>query len=221
MDLTKVYVERIPLRKITQEEQRPFIDLVDKMLQLKKKQLVIIVDFERYWEPIVDEVTLRFFYDRLPLGNREILNRMAKGLVKKVNVEEVADWLTFSADYSVIEDGERKDFRNALIIKLKIENEALRKFIFHVVMKRKKWQSTGNLSTKILSMSIPRFDKNEAKNTEAIRKVMNGYLKAVNEKEKMATEMQEIDEKIDNAVFKLYDLTEEEIDFIKRETGMC
>jgi hypothetical protein len=32
--------------------------------------------------------------------------------------------------------------------------------------------------------------------------------------------MEEIDEKIDHAVFKLYDLTEEEIDFVKRETGM-
>jgi hypothetical protein len=221
MDLTKVYAERIPLRRVSHGEQRPFIDLVDKMLRLKRIQLGLVVDFERYWEPVVDEVPLRFFYDSVPLRNREIINRMAKGLVKNVNVEEVGDWLTFIADYTVIERKEKEVFENVPILKIRIEDEALRKFIFHVTLNHKKWQLTGNLSSKILSMPIPRFDKNEVKNIEAILKVMNGYLKAISEKEKMDAEMQEIDEKIDNAVFDLYDLTEEEIDFVKRESGMC
>jgi hypothetical protein len=219
MDLTKVYAERIPLCRITQEKQRPFTDLVDKILPLKCRQITIVVDFERYWEPVIDQVTLKFFFDHLPVNNKEIINRMAKGLIKNVSVEEVGDWLTFIADYSVTENGKKKDFSDVPILKCKIENEALRKFIFHVVSNCKKWQVTGNISSKILSVPVPRFDKNEAKNMEAVRKVMNGYLKAINENERIYKEILEIDKKIDDEVFNLYGLTEEEASFIKGEFG--
>jgi hypothetical protein len=219
MDLTKAYAERIPLRRITLEEQRPFIELVDRMLLLKRKRLTLIVDFKRYWEPIVDQVKLRFFYDALTVDNKEILNRIAKGLIKNVNVEETGDWLTFVLDYSVIQDGEKKEFSKVPILKCRIKDEALRKFILHVTLNHKGWPTTGNLSSRILSMPIPRFDKGEAKNMEAIRKVMSGYRKAMDEKKRLDEEIKEIDGKIDDAVFDLFGLTDEEVSFIKRESG--
>jgi hypothetical protein len=220
MDLTKAYLERIPIRAISLKKQQPFFDLVDEMLELKRKQLSLIVDFERYWEPLVDQITLRYFYDRLPVEKKQLLDRMAKGSIKNVSIEETQDWLTLSTDYSATEDGEKKNFRNVPVLKLRIENEAVRKFIFHVINNRKKSQLTGNLCSKILSMPIPRFDRNEAKNTEAVRKVMNSYLKALGEKEKIDTRTQEIDEKIDRAVFDLFDLAKDEIEFVKRETNI-
>ena len=220
MDLTKTYVERIPLRRIPLEEQRPFIESVDKMLRLKSKQLALIVDFRRYWEPIVDQVKLRFFYDVLTVDNKEIVNRMAKGIIKSVSVEASGDWLTFLADYSVIKDREKKEYNKVPILRCRIENQPLRKFILHVVQNHKGWPATGNLSSKILSTPIPRFDKDEAKNMEAIRKVMRNYLKAIDEKERLEEEVKTIDAKIDDAVFKLYGLTEEETIFIKTESGL-
>jgi type I restriction-modification system DNA methylase subunit len=220
MDLTKAYAERIPLPRISLEEQRPFIELVDRMLELKRKQLALIVDFKRYWEPIVAQVKLRFFYDPLTVDKKEILNRMAKGLIKNVNVEETDAWLTFVADYSIIEDGEKKEFTKVPILRCKIEDEALRKFILHTMLDHKGWPATGNLSSKILSTPIPRFDKDEAKNMEAIRKVVRTYIKAIDEKEKLEAETKEIDAKIDDAVFKLYGLTNEEVNFVKAESGL-
>lgn len=221
MDLTKVYTERFPIREASVEEQRKFADLVDKMLLLKRRQLELTVDFQRYWEPVVDEVALRFFYDRTPLENREIINRMAKGLVKNVTIEESGEWLKFICDYSLTEKKEKKDFKNIPILKIKIEDDSLRKFISNVVLSRKKWQLTGNISSKILSTPVPLFDKNTAKNTRVVHRIMNGYLNAIGEKEKMDAEIQEIDKKIDNAVFDLYNLTGKEIAFVKSETGMC
>jgi hypothetical protein len=220
MDLTKAYAERIPLRPITLQEQRPLIDLVDKMLTLKSKQLMLIDDFERHLEPVIDQVALRVFWDRLNVGDKDIFNRMAKGLIKSVNVEEAGDWLTFIVDYSVTENREKKELNRVPILRCRIEDEALRKFITHVVLNRKKWLASGNLSSTILKTPIPRFDKNEAKNIEAIRKVMGSYLKAIHEKERIDEETRRIDAEIDNAVFNLYRLTDEEVAFIRREFGM-
>jgi type I restriction-modification system DNA methylase subunit len=219
MDLTKAYMERIPLRRIPLKEQRPLIELVDIMILLKRKQLNLIVDFKRYWEPIVDQVKLRFFYDTLAVDNKEILNRLAKGLIRNVYVEEADDWLTFLADYSVMENRERKEFNKVPILKCRVGDKALRKFILHTMIDHKGSKTTGNLSAKILSTPIPRFDKNEAKNMEAIRRIMREYLKANDEKERLENEINEIDAKIDDAVFKLYGLTNEEADFIKDESG--
>jgi len=220
MDLTKAYAERIPLRRIPLEEQRPFIEFVDKMLSLKRKQLALIVDFKRYWEPMVDQVKLRLFYDALSVDRKELLNRVAKGSIRNVDVVESGDWLTFIADYSVVEDGVKKEFNKVPILKCRIGDEALRKFILHVMLNHERWLTAGNLSSKILSAPIPRFDKNEAKNLEAIRKVMRNYLKAVDEKERLEAEVKEIDAKIDDAIFKLYGLTNAEINFIKLESGL-
>ena len=220
MDLTKAYAERLPLRRISLEEQRPFIQLVDKLLELKRKQLALIVDFKRYWEPVVDQVKLRFFYDALTVDKKEILNRMAKGLIKNVNVEETDAWLTFIADYTVTENGEKKEFSKIPILKCKIEDEALRKFILHMMLDHRIWPATGNLSSKILSTPIPRFEKDEANNRKAIHKVMTGYLRAIGEKKRFEEEIEEIETKIDDAVFKLYGLTQEEIDFVKKESGL-
>ena len=50
---------------------------------------------------------------------------------------------------------------------------------------------TGNISSKILDMSIPRFDKDETKNRE-------------------------VDEKIGDEIFKLYGLADEENALIKK-----
>jgi len=220
MDLTKAYAERLPLRRISLEEQRPFIQLVDKLLELRRKQLALIVDFKRYWEPVVDQVKLRFFYDALTVDKKEILNRMAKGLIKNVNVEETDAWLTFIADYTVTENGEKKEFSKIPILKCKIEDEALRKFILHMMLDHRIWPATGNLSSKILSTPIPRFEKDEANNRKAIHKVMTGYLRAIGEKKRFEEEIEEIETKIDDAVFKLYGLTHEEIDFVKKESGL-
>ena len=48
---------------------------------------------------------------------------------------------------------------------------------------------------------------------------MNSYLKVKDEKERLEKEIREVDEKIDDEVFKLYDLTDEEVALIKKASG--
>jgi type I restriction-modification system DNA methylase subunit len=219
MDFYEGYAKRLPVHPLSKEKQKPFIELVDMLIRLKCEYLKLVTDFERYWAPLVDQITLRAFYDRLPLDSKQIINRTAKGLIKNVKVLETGNVLTFTVDYSFTENREKKEFYNVPVLKCRIEDKALRKFIFHTMLDHKGWPATGNLSSKILSTPMPRFDKDEAKNMEAIRKVMNGYLKTIDEKEKLDKEIREIDGKIDDAIFKLYDLTDEEVNFVKGESG--
>ena len=218
MDLTKVYTEKIPLCKT--DEQRSLIELVDRMLRLRKRQLEIITDFARYWEPLDEERALRVIYYKLPVSDKEILKRTEKGSVRDVKVEEIGDSLTFFVDYFTTEGRERNEFSHVPVLRLKIKDASLRKFIFHVVSNRKKWQSSGNLSSIVLKTPVPLFHRDPIENSKAVQRVMKNYLKAIDEKKRIDDEIRVIDENIDNEVFKLYDLTEEEINFVKRETGV-
>jgi len=220
MDFYEGYAKRLPIYPLSKKEQKLFIDLVGRLINLKQESLVLVVDFERYWAPLADQITLKYFYNRLPIGDKEILNRTARGSIKSVRVEEIENWLTFIVDYSVTERGEKKEFKDMPILKCRFSDEALRKFLLHVVLNCKRRLGTGNISSKVLEIPIPRFDKDETKNREAIRKVMADYLKVMYEKEKLEKEIKEIDEKIDDAIFKLYDLTDEEINIIKIASGM-
>jgi len=189
------------------------------MLELRHMQLSIVVDFERYWEPMFDQVTLKYFYNRLGVGDKEILNRTVNGTIKRVKIKETENWLTFIVDYSVTKKGKKQEFKDIPIIRCKFDDEALRKFILHIVIKHKKRLGSGNISLRILEILVPRFYENEMKNMEVIRKVMKEYLRAINEKEKLEKDIRKIDEKIDNEVFKLYELTDEEIILVKRAYG--
>jgi len=220
MDFYEGYAKRLPIYPASKEKQKVFIEFVDRLIELKCKSVNLVTDFERYWEPVIGQITLRSFYDALRVDKKEILHRMVKGLINNVRVEESADWLVFIADYSIIEDGEKKEFSNVPILKCRIEDETLRKFILHVTLNHKGRPATGNISSKILSTPLPRFDKDETTNMEAIRKVMRDYLKAIDDKGRFEEEIKEIDAKIDDAIFKLYDLTKEEINFIKAESGL-
>lgn len=49
---------------------------------------------------------------------------------------------------------------------------------------------------------------------------MDGYLKVISQKERLNKEVREVDEKIDDEVFKLYGLTNEEVALVKKASGI-
>jgi hypothetical protein len=88
----------------------------------------------------------------------------------------------------------------------------------HTILNCKKKMGTGNLSSKVLEVMMPRFDRDERKNRKAISRIMNSYLRAVRERNRLEEEIRIIDGKIDDEVFRLYGLTSDEISIINSES---
>jgi hypothetical protein len=209
----------LPIRRASDQDQKVFVPLTEKMISLGEKLNSLVASFERYWEPVVDQVPLRRFSEGLAVSDREIVNPLAKGEIENLRVEESSDWLSFIVDYSVSEKGEKKRFDGITILRCRFKDEDLRRFIMHVILKYKKKMGTGNLSSKVLEVMIPRFDKDERKNRKAICRIMNSYLRAVRERERLEEEIRIIDGKIDDEAFRLYGLTSDEISIINSETA--
>lgn len=214
------YLENIPIYRIdfSSNEKRKhdaFVDLVDKILQQKKLANKIVDDFERYWPPIVDEVSLRYFYDRLNVSDKEIFVLRARGNIRKVYVEEDSDWLILSADYHTTKNGRRQHHIGVPILKCRFEDEFLRKFLLHTIINNRKRIGTGNLSSKILTISVPRFNKKQDKNREVMKTIMEDYLDEIHKKGQLEQEINKIDQEIDREVYQLYDLSKEDIFLIE------
>jgi len=206
----------VPENEKEKKTHDEIVTLVDKITKLKKKHHEINVDFDRYiTEPIIDYVSFKGYYDKLAIDEKEPMDRTSKGLIKKVDVEEEGSWLKFTVSYIAKEDKAKGKITDVTVLRCKFENTFLRKFLLYVFKNYKKRWGTGNLLSKILSVSIPRFDKNADKNNQIIAKIMEQYLKAVKEKEQLEKEIKQTDGLINAKVYELYNLTPEEITVIE------
>lgn len=199
-------------KKISQE----IVTLVDKIANLEIKHHEINVAFDRYLtEPIIGYVNFKEYYSKLVVKDKEALDRSSKGNIKRIKVEEQDAWLTFKADYFTKTDKTVKEFTNIPILKCRFENRYFRKFLLYVFQNyRKRWGS-GNLLATILKTPILCFDKNPEKNKQIIEKILKEFLKAVEEKERLQKEIEQIDNTINSKVYELYSLTPEEISIVE------
>jgi len=214
------YLEQIPVARIdfgaeSRMKHDRLVELVNKILELKKLYASIIDRFERYLAPVLDEVQLKFFYDKLAVSEKEIMGLREQGELQDVYIQEESDWLILLADYFKTEKGKKCLVSRVPILRLQLKEELVRKFLYYVLAKTKNRHGSGNIASKILETPIPRFSKDVAQNTRTIRDIMGTYMKAVHEKQRLGTEIGKIDSEIDKEIFQLYGLTPKEIEIIR------
>jgi hypothetical protein len=174
------------------------------------------IDFDRYLsEPIVGYISFKEYFHRLDVKDKEALDKSSKGTVKRINVEEQDSWLIFKADYFTKQKEAKQEFSSIPVLKCRFEDQYFRKYLFYVFKNYKKKWGSANLLATILNTPIQCFDKNRDKNNQTIQKIMQQYLKAVEQKQQLEKEIQQTDNTIDSKVYQLYELTPEEITTIE------
>lgn len=233
-------VEQLPIKKINNVEMKKLTQLVDRLLYLKPRYFKIINLFSIAINNIsIDEpksCSFGKYYDSYDLYNikRETLNNInqIKGKIISLNVEDIEKELKIYLTYLNEDDGEI--YENVEGVKLIIENSFLRKFLFFSIMgelikKGKKGFGKGNLLDLIKEIYVPYYVTNAKMNSDKIKEVMNEFLKNTddlwfkNESKKeeytsyinMKKELEEIEQKIDESVYKLYSITDNEKSYIE------
>lgn len=219
MDFDDYYISKIPIFPASREEQKSLIELVERLLKLVKNLAESKVEFREYINkyPRIDDTTLETYYRKAPAENKQVLIQSnLKGIIKKINIEESENWLVFKLDYSA-----EKEYSEANVLKLKIDDKALRGFIFHSILSDKKRLGHGNILGKLLQLTIPRFSKNEEENSKIIKEIMQEYHKISNKCAQLEKEISDIEDTINQTIYKFYDLSADEIKFIESssETG--
>lgn len=72
-----------------------------------------------------------------------------------------------------------------------------------------------------MQLTIPRFNKDEEKNSKVIKEIMQEYQKTSSKCAQLEKEISDIETTINQQIYKFYDLSEDEIKFIESssETG--
>ncbi len=221
------FIERLPIADATPSQQKDLSALADRMLSLNKELAAIDTNFENYvnrhgrvkderLKNYLDTSRIRTLKDGKGTPANTIEHDKKNLKVRAVLVEERSDSLIFSAK---IEEGEKIRLIN--IFSVPVEDEALRKFIYHSVRTFVKASAVGkgNLYEKILALKIPRFKESSEKNLEVIREIMALYLPALAEWNRIKGEIDETDREIDSRVYALYGLTDDEIKIIEESFG--
>lgn len=183
---------KLPIRQIPEIQQKPLIELADRMLSLNR-ELNEISDAKK----IIGKygggigVKLKKIVMDSEYQNIEMSNSSAK--VKKVDVELDDDIMLVKVNGgSILKYSEGDELRQQYT-KLYLEN----------IDPERLNEKGGMIRDRLLNLEIPDY-----RNSEVIKKIVN---EAITRRSRIEEEIKETDNKIDQMVYGLYSLTDEEI----------
>jgi len=215
-------IEQLPIAPATPEEQKPIIELVDRMLALNKQLHEINTDFDRYinLHPRIKDTTLKEYIGSLPITDKEVLkdhygkpSSKIEGKIKEFAITEKGEWLVFRVGY-LFKSGKGKETLIRIdAFRCRIEDVNLRKFLYYSIKEytRPGMFGRGNIYERLLAIKVPRFYADAGRNAEAVSDIMTEYLAAVGAAGRVEREIAETDQEIDARVYALYGLDAEEI----------
>lgn len=214
MDFDGYYVGKIPIFPADKDEQKRVTELVERLLKLTKNFAESKAEFMEYVNkyPRLNDLKLETYYKKVPAKDKRVLIQSnLKGTIKNVDIQEIEDWLVFNLDFST----EEKDHSGVDVLKLRIDNDALRGLIAQSIRIKKKHLGKGNILEKLLQLPIPCFNRDEEKNLQVIKEIMREYQKISNKRVQLEKEISDLETTINQKIYKFYDLSEDEIKFIE------
>ena len=185
------------------------------------------MDFGHYVDlhPRVKDVTLGKYLESMGLeeSDKEVLNNANRieGKVKEFEIAEEGEWLVFTLGYESKTKQGKVSKAKIRAFRCRIKDEKMHKFIYYSM---KEFTTPGkvgdgNLYERILKIKLPCFNLNWEKNVSTINDIMQKYLPNVEKWEKLKKEIEKTDKEIDQKVYELYGLTEEEIKIIEESVS--
>jgi type I restriction-modification system DNA methylase subunit len=227
VNISKTYLEQLPIALANPSQQKPLIELADRILTLNKELNTINTDFDRYLNlnPRTKDTTLKDYIDKLPVSGKEVLKdhygkavNLVEGKIKEFEIAEEGEWLVFKVGYIFrTSKGKETLIKNVRAFRCRIEDVNLKKFLYYSI---KEYTTPGkvgkgNIYDLILKIKVPGFNVREEDNKKVIDEVMSAYLVEVEKREKVEREIDETDREIDRIVYELYGLSEEEIGVVE------
>jgi len=216
--LSEIPIKRADLNNPEEKTaHNAIVEDVDRMIELTEKRGALEMNFNRYIsEPIIGDIKFRSIYDELSASEREA-DKTTRGTIRKVKVVEEGDLLRFLVNYSTTNNDKGREVKDHTVIRCRIANEAVRKFIFFYVNQNWKSLGTGNLLSKILAGKIPLFSKNKSKNLIIMGKITSEYLKALKIIADLDAQIAKTNSSLDSKIYDLYGLDNEERRLIESE----
>jgi len=220
------FIEQLPIKPASQEVQQQFVVLMDKMLALNKELNKVNTDFDHYvnLHPRTEDALLKHYMGKLAANDTEILkdhlgksmNRV-DGKFKEFEILEEGEWLVFKVGYLLKTKKGEMPIRNVRAFRCRIADEKLRKFLYYSIKEytRPGKLGKGNIYERLLKIKIPQFVPNAEKNKRIIDEIMTPFLEEVAKRDKLEKEIEETDGTIDQKVYELYGLNDEEIKVIE------
>ncbi len=224
-----VNLEKLPIKPASSSQQKPFIELVDRMIALNKEFHEINTDFSRYIDlhPRTKDTTLKDYIDKLPIKDKEVLKNhygistnKIEGKIKEFEIIEEGEWLVFKVGYLFkTNKGKKMLTKNVRAFGCRFEDEKLRKFLYYSIKEyiTPGKLGKGNIYERILRIRVPRFGEHGEENRKVIDDLMGTYLVEVEKREQLEREIEKTDREIDRQVYELYELSEEEIRVVEDE----
>jgi len=218
MDFDNYYISKVPIKLIEKEKQKIFVEKSKSLIKLIKDFLSLDVSFDKYFklEPQTTSLLFHTLYrEQLDSKDTETFDNTSIGKIKEIHADlDDKGWIIISAAFG----DTQKELNVKKIFKFNLNNEVLSKFMIIWINSIKKGLGSGDIYKKILELEIPRYDKDIAINAKKIEPMLKPYLEATKQKKSLYEEISKINSEIDHEIYKIFNLTSDEIELIESET---
>ncbi len=208
-----IFIEKLPIPKINKKRQNSFGKKASKITELYKQLSELK---ESTFNNYIDKYT-SFDGSELVdiLENKEFNNKIYSGRARKVrdftvninaNIITLYSEKSSSGKYELLKFEENDEYRRQYI-KYYLED------LTEEQLQEINNNYSGNLIKKVLQIEIPDYDKDQV-----VRKVVNEWEELQQETKDLEQKIEKTDNEIDQKVYELYDLTDEEIKTIEKSS---
>lgn len=221
MDFYEDYAGRLPVKKLSTDQQKEIADLSDSIIANFQDPRRQAPTYKKYLtEKIVGYREFNDYYRQLSPDARDPKDTTTEGVTKKLFVVEDGNWLSFKVDY--VDEKSHIIVTDYEVLRCRFEDRAVRTFLQRETRFRGASESGKRLLDKILSVRIPVFHKIPARNENLIKTQLKPFLRDCDAHEKWENEFRELDAKLNEKVFKIYGLSQDEVAYVEvnsRPTG--
>lgn len=212
MDFYQDYAGRLPIKLAS--SQKEIIDIVDSIIaHFQKSQLVNPV-FQKYMtEKVIGFREFNDYYRELAPNERDPIDTQTNGVIKRLNVKENGEWLLFSVDY--LDQQKHRIITGYNVLRCEFRDRAIRTFLREEISSKGAANHGNRLLDKILSIKIPSFHKLPHRDKELIRTQLNPFLRDFDAHAKWEEAYTDLDNMLNNRIYKIYGLSEEEINHVE------
>jgi hypothetical protein len=222
-------LSKIPIRKIDMKNPNDkkhhdeLVNLVNTLIILMNNLNTIDIDFKRHVSviPIINYYSLKRIFDKIPIEKKEVLFdpltgksfNVIDGKINDFKIFEEGDLLIFNIGYTYLSSKGARNIKDTQVLKIKIDDKHFRKFLYYYLTNfvSPNKIGKGNILQNILKIKIPQFSLNEENDKKILCKLMEPYVNKVGEYNEILKEIQINDKKIDDIVFKIYGIEENEL----------
>lgn len=221
MDLYEDYLGRIPIPNVTDKDMNAISRLAMNINKHVSSEKRIKPNIYKYLKEKKCEVALSELLKNIKTDDKKLLDLDTSGKHIALYVQEKNNWIVFQCEFST--NNSKTVIRKKIdVLRVRIHDKSFREFLIYDINKNLKRKTRSTKQKKLVefvkSIPVTLYKDDIIESQKKVIRMLEPYMREQKNHTKWKKQLHDLENRLDNTVFKAFHLTKDEIDHVCRET---